>query len=175
MHRKITDNLMAKSGDCGMTSLVGVAIHKSNPVIECIGSIDEANTSIGVARSIPGLGKYDDTLDKIQQTLFNLSTDLIYGTDTLNQDDIVLLENELNKINKQLAPLSTYLLPKGPPAVLHQACAVVRRAERRFWSYVNSVNNGSNLNPGIYLNRLSDFLFAVCRTLDEEEAWKKIK
>jgi cob(I)alamin adenosyltransferase len=174
--------IITKNGDQGETNLVYRNAKKSEPIIECIGTIDEANASIGMARHslrhrLNDLDKdLDKLLDQVQNHLFDLSADLICDTNKINTFYIDLIEDAANDINKRLLPLNSFVLPKGEEAVLHLARTIVRRAERRFWRYYELIES-TNTDPGIYLNRLSDLLFIICRAVHsgEEEVWQRLK
>jgi len=177
---QVLHKIITKAGDGGSTNLVYTEVHKSDEIIECIGSIDEANSCIGYARHElqEELGQYSDILDKVQNNLFDLGADLICNTEKVGAEYIANLEQEANKINANLAPIKSFIIPKGKEAVLHKARAVVRRAERDFWRYAKTKGEVNTL-PGVYLNRLSDLLFIMCRAIhnpeQDEELWVRIK
>ena len=173
------NKIITKTGDSGMTNLVSRDVHKSNPIIECIGAIDEANSFIGHARNtlVSELSEFAAVLDSIQNNLFDLSADLICGTNKVNQEYIKILEEQANKANESLGPLTSFILPKGSSSSIHVARAVVRRAERAFWAYAQDEKE-YNSDPGVYLNRLSDLLFIICRVINQsekEELWQRLK
>jgi cob(I)alamin adenosyltransferase len=185
-HNTTLGKIITKCGDGGMTNLVYKDVHKSDLIIDCIGTIDESNASIGVARYNLNevLTEFNPVLDKVQSNLFDLSADLICGSDRINEQYIQAIEDSAKEINRTLMPLTSFVLPKGPSSSIHLARTIVRRAERLFWAYHKSCKDNdlheTNKNPGIYLNRLSDLLFILCRYVseklgDEEEMWVRIK
>jgi len=137
-----------------------------------IGDVDEANCAIGMA-----LTAIDDrptvaTLRRIQNELFDLGADLATPGDDfapsdkalrITEDQVERLEGEIDAMNAAIEPLTSFVLPGGSraAAALHQARAVVRRAERSATAAAGSVS----LNPQVlkYLNRLSDHLFVLAR------------
>ena len=183
MSETFINKVITKAGDSGNTNLVYKDVHKSEPIIECIGCIDEANASIGMARHLldAALVEFTETLDEVQSNLFDLAADLICGSEKINDQYIDKIERIAAEINTKLVPLQSFVLPKGPAAVMHVARATVRRAERAFWAYtkvLDGVAMGAEVNtlPGIYLNRLSDLLFIICRSIsDKEEQWVRLK
>lgn len=175
------DKIVTKFGDSGLTNLVTKNVQKSDPIIDCIGSIDESNSAIGnaffIIYDMPNNIK--EIIQEIQNNLFDLSADLICNTTKINTTYIDAIDKHVAEINKILPPLTSFVIPKGKSAPLHLARTIVRRAERSFWVYKHN-SNTTNDFPGIYLNRLSDLLFVICRLIhntnqDQEELWKRIK
>lgn len=162
------NKIYTRTGDTGETGLVdGSRISKANARMAAIGDVDEANSAIGVA-----LLHLDGTaaamLARIQNELFDLGADLATpGTDFAPTDmtlrivaaQVDRLEREIDRMNDDLAPLRSFILPGGDAAHLHLARATVRRAERA------AVAVAEPLNPLAlaYLNRLSDHLFVLAR------------
>ena len=141
--------IYTKTGDEGFTDLANrTRTFKTDPVIEAIGAVDEANSAIGL---IP----YSDIVERIQNDLFDLGADLARSELKINEDRIKWLENVIDDMNQYLDPLRSFVLPTGP---IHNARSIVRRAERRVWA-VEKVNT---IIPR-YLNRLSDLLFVMAR------------
>jgi len=141
--------IYTKTGDEGFTDLANrTRTFKTDPVIEAIGAVDEANSAIGL---IP----YSDIVERIQNDLFDLGADLARSDLKINEDRIKWLENVIDDMNEYLEPLRSFVLPTGP---IHNARSIVRRAERRVWA-VEEVNT---IIPR-YLNRLSDLLFVMAR------------
>ncbi len=170
------NKIYTRTGDAGETGLAdGSRIAKDHPLAEAIGDVDELNSLIGVA----SLHVDDDAatkamLDRIQNELFDLGADLATPGENFEPSDMVLrivqsqvdrLEVEMDRMNEELEPLRSFILPGGNPASghLHLARAVARRAERR----VVAASRGTSLNPlaRIYLNRLSDHLFVAARAV----------
>jgi len=163
------NKIYTRTGDGGSAGLVdGSRVSKSSLRMIAIGEVDEANAAIGVA--IASLS--DDELWKhlltIQNDLFDLGADVatpddIEGALRIVASQVDRLEREIDAMNADLDPLTSFILPGGSPAVaaLHLARAIVRRAERA----AVALNEREQLNPQLlaYLNRLSDHLFVAAR------------
>lgn len=144
--------IYTRTGDNGITSTAsGENVAKSSLLIEAIGAIDEANSAIGIATEFGSA-----VIDRIQSDLFDLGAELS-GAPTINisENRVTYLEKIIDDYNKNLEPLNSFVLPTG---LLHNARAIVRRAEREVWKL-------APLNENIprYLNRLSDLLFVMAR------------
>ena len=137
-----------------------------------IGDVDEANCAIGIAVTLIHDRPSTATLRRIQNEMFDLGADLATPGDDFAPSDMALritadqierLEQEIDSMNAVIEPLTSFILPGGSPAAaaLHQARAVVRRAERSAVTAASEVS----LNPLAlqYLNRLSDHLFVLAR------------
>lgn len=170
--------ITTKYGDNGKTNLVEEEVLKSDEVIELIGTIDEANASIGSAMEAVSVNL--PILKIVQNALFDLSADIIKERQGSKSPTalkyIEQLEASIKELNSQLPPLTSFVIPKGRSAPMHLARTIVRRAERCFWRYCEE-RVIFDSSPGIYLNRLSDLLFVICRYIhnkgDEEELWVK--
>ena len=176
------DRVATRGGDQGLTSLGdGERLPKDSPRIDALGAVDEANAAIGVVRSYAGLD-HADMLARIQNTLFDVGADLCVreedGTRArlrLKLDAVGALDAALEGLNAQLPPLTSFVLPGGSPASAHahMARTIVRRAERA----AVHLTRQEAVNPAIlaYLNRLSDLLFVLARSLDQnmpETLWR---
>ena len=169
------NKIYTKTGDDGSTGLVnGERVPKSNLRVRAFGDVDETNSVIGIARLHLDNTKIDKMLSRIQNDLFDLGADLatpITSEDTkdnkidlrINASQTLRLEKEMDRLNLDLLPLSSFILPGGsaPSAYLHQARTVCRRAERICVALESEQT--LNKNALIYLNRLSDFLFIAAR------------
>lgn len=163
------NKIYTRTGDAGTAGLVdGSRVSKSSLRMTAIGEVDEANAAIGVAISAIGEGEIRSQLLRIQNDMFDLGADVatpgeIEGALRIVASQVERLEQEIDAMNVDLAPLTSFILPSGPPAVsaLHLARAVARRAERA----VVALNQVEQLNPQAlaYLNRLSDHLFVAAR------------
>lgn len=170
--------IYTKTGDKGETGLSGgKRVRKDCPEIQAIGDVDELNSVIGMVLAYDLPKDLNDTLTKIQHQLFNLGAE-INNADFkfINADMVLHLEQQLDVFNQTLPPLKNFILPGGGHAAstCHLARAVCRRAERSV--VMLSQHQEINSNIQIYLNRLSDFLFVVCRVLSrhagqEETLW----
>ncbi len=169
------NRIYTKTGDDGTTGLVrGPRRLKYDLRVNCYGTVDEANSAVGVARLSTGsMPKVDAVLARIQNDLFDLGSDLATpGRDPENAPPALRvtpaqtawLETQIDAFNAALAPLRSFVLPGGTPlaAQLHVARTVVRRAERLVVELVLS-EPGGNAQAMIYLNRLSDLLFVLAR------------
>ena len=169
--------IYTRGGDAGETSLGdGSRVAKHSARVEAYGTIDEANSTIGLARmenaraSSPNL-ETDAVLNRIQNDLFDLGADLCTPEDGRRAEgplrviasQVERLEKEIDRINGSLNPLESFILPGGTPlaAYLHLARTVTRRAER----LVVELSASEPINPELvkYLNRLSDLLFVLSR------------
>jgi cob(I)alamin adenosyltransferase len=173
--------IYTRGGDKGETSLGdGARVAKDAFRIETVGTVDEANAAVGLARLHTG-GEADAMLARVQNDLFDLGADLCQPTPragglTIVQAQVDRLEREIDAMNEALAPLNSFVLPGGTPAAahLHLARTVVRRAERQAVRLARE----EQVNPVavVYLNRLSDHLFVLGRHLNDHGArdvlWK---
>lgn len=162
--------IYTKTGDTGMTGLGdGQRVLKDSARIEAIGTIDEANSAIGLILSCEVSNEVRATLQKIQQSLFNVGGELcIPGHLMIFAEDSKQLESKMDDYNKVLPRLKEFILPGGGLAgsYCHLARAIVRRAER----CVFRLHKVEPINPETlkYLNRLSDYLFVAARMLAKE-------
>jgi len=166
--------IYTKGGDAGETSLGdGARVPKSDARIMAMGSVDEANAAIGLAR-IHTDGDADAMLGRIQNDLFDLGADLCVpegpaaeGRLRVATSQVERLEREIDAMNADLEPLNSFVLPGGVPAAaaLHLARTVARRAERE----MVALNAREAINPEAiaYINRLSDHLFVLARFLND--------
>ncbi len=160
--------IYTRTGDQGSTGLGdGTRVPKENPRVEAYGTVDEANSAIGVVLATDGLAPgIRECLTRIQHDLFDLGGELcIPGHRMMSAAQIERLERELDAFNADLPPLQEFILPGGGPAAAacHLARAVCRRAERRCWSLARTEDVAPDALK--YLNRLSDLLFVVARVL----------
>jgi cob(I)alamin adenosyltransferase len=166
--------IYTRGGDKGKTSLGdGTRVAKQSSRVEAYGTVDEANAAIGLAR-LYLKGDEDAILVRIQNDLFDLGADLCTpegsrrgaGALRIVGAQVKRLESEIDHMNAELAPLTSFVLPGGSPvsAHLHFARTVTRRAER----LVCALAATEPVNPEAikYLNRLSDHLFVLGRRLN---------
>jgi cob(I)alamin adenosyltransferase len=163
------NRIYTRTGDSGSAGLVdGSRVSKSSLRMAAIGDVDEANAAIGVAIAALDEGEIAQRLLQIQNDLFDLGADVatpdeVEGALRIVASQVDRLEREIDAMNAELEPLTSFILPSGPPAVaaLHVARAVVRRAERA----AVALNETEPLNRHLlaYLNRLSDQLFVAAR------------
>lgn len=158
--------IYTRTGDDGTTSIGGnERVAKSSALIDAIGTVDEANSAIGMVYR-------NDIIDRIQQDLFDLGAELA-GSKTIKikKERINWLEDVIDDYNQYLEPLTSFILPTGP---FHSARAIVRRAERSVWVAMDMHKDItiSELIPR-YLNRLSDLLFVMARYYNKEKLWEQ--
>jgi len=162
--------IYTRKGDKGTTRLgEGSPVKKNNPRVECYGNLDELNSLVGLFRSYDIPKGIDEILHEIQHDLFDLGGELcIPGHQMMKAERIQFLENKIDTINKDLAPLEEFVLPGGTQAaaICHLARTVCRRAERSLVT-LSQIETVSDLALS-YLNRLSDLLFVVARTINKE-------
>jgi cob(I)alamin adenosyltransferase len=169
--------IITRTGDEGTTGLGdGSRVPKDSARIEAIGTVDELNSSIGMLRALPTLPEaVSKLLLRVQHDLFDLGGELaVPGYSVLVDAHVAALEDAVEQFNAQLPPLKEFILPGGSEAAArcHLARTVARRAERLCWALANAENSrGVAL---IYLNRLSDLLFVLARTLARHEGSKEV-
>ena len=170
--------IYTRGGDGGETSLGdGTRVPKHDLRVAAYGTVDEANSVIGVAR-LHAAGEADAALARIQNDLFDLGADLCTPEDgsraagalRIAAAQVERLEHEIDALNAELKPLDSFVLPGGTPcaAYLHLARTVVRRAERLVGELAQSTR--LNLEALKYLNRLSDHLFVLSRHVNDKGA-----
>lgn len=164
--------IYTRTGDDGSTGLGdGMRVPKEHLRVEAYGTVDEANSAVGVVLAVPGLPQdIRECLTGIQHTLFDLGGELcIPGHRVIGSADVENLEQTLDRLNENLPPLKDFILPGGGPAAAacHLARTVTRRAERRVWALARVESVAPEVPQ--YLNRLSDLLFVVARVLARHE------
>lgn len=163
--------IYTRTGDKGATGLGnGDRVAKDCPRIEAIGAVDELNCIIGRVLVHDLREPIRDCLQDVQHKLFDLGGELsVPGYQAIEERDVARLEEALNEFNGQLPPLKEFILPGGGRAAAdcHMARAVCRRAERRVVSLAREEQTSEHLQ--VFLNRLSDLLFVLCRILARDE------
>jgi len=155
-------------------------VAKSSLRVAAYGEVDEANAVIGIARLYVE-GTEDLVLGRIQNDLFDLGADLCvpiedeapqYPPLRVTQAQVDWLEGQIDRMNAELAPLTSFVLPGGSfaAAFLHQARTVVRRAERVLVELLGTPDEKVNRLVLMYLNRLSDLLFVMSRYVNGKGA-----
>ncbi len=174
------NKIYTRTGDDGSTGLVdGSRLSKNDVRVRAYGDVDETNSVIGLVRLQLENRRLDDMLSRIQNDLFDLGADLATPLPKEGEADSEYalrmveaqskrLEEELDALNADLEPLTSFVLPGGSPpaAYLHQARTVCRRAER----VTVALSHEQPINPAAltYLNRLSDFLFVAARWCNDQ-------
>jgi cob(I)alamin adenosyltransferase len=168
--------IYTRGGDRGETSLgSGARVAKHDRRVGAYGTVDEANAAIGLVR-LHVDGEADAMLARIQNDLFDLGADLCTPADETGgptgalriiQPQVDRLEREIDRLNAELAPLDSFVLPGGRAAAayLHLARTVVRRAERAITEL--AVDQPVNPLAVKYVNRLSDHLFVLARFVND--------
>jgi cob(I)alamin adenosyltransferase len=169
--------IYTRTGDDGTTGLGdGSRVEKDSARVEAYGTVDEANSAIGVILAEDSLSTpIRECLTEIQHDLFELGGELcIPGHRAIEKHFIDRLEKNLDHFNADLPPLKDFILPGGgtAAAACHIARSTVRRAERRVLSLrkVESIRNEALE----YLNRLSDLLFVIARVLARTQLGQEI-
>jgi cob(I)alamin adenosyltransferase len=172
--------IYTRLGDGGETHLGDMSrVAKTDPRIEAYGTVDELNAQLGVALTLSDMpGPYAEWLRRVQNDLFDVGADISVPAGDererlrVKPDQTEWLEYACDEVNGTLEPLKSFVLPGGTPvgAQLHVCRTVCRRAERRV------VACGDQVNPEVvrYLNRLSDLLFILSRSVNEgeEQLWE---
>ena len=170
------NKIYTRTGDDGTTGLgTGARRKKYDLRVAAYGTIDEANAAIGIARlhTTSDL-TLDAALSRIQNDLFDVGADLCTpgkgrGPDgarlTVTQTQVDWLESEIDRLNDELAPLKSFVLPGGSAAAayLHLARTICRRAERLIAELKDKPGESVGAEVLQYVNRLSDFLFVASR------------
>lgn len=159
--------VVTRSGDKGETGLAdGSRVRKDAPRVEAMGEVDELSAALGIL-----VGQIEPQhralLEAIQQCLFEVGAELaLPGQRRLAESDLAMLDEAAAKLNDSLPALREFLLPGGAPAAAwcHFCRTLARRAERRMAAIAEE------LNPVMlaFMNRLSDVLFILARTLNRE-------
>lgn len=173
-------------GDSGETDLFGKRrVAKDDPRIEAYGTIDELSCQLGVLRAEALDPDLDAAVVRIQNTLFEIGSDLATEGGKASVPLVGKLCAELegwtDSSEAELEPLSNFVLPGGNrvAALLHVARAVTRRAERRYWTLARS-EAGIPPEIGVFLNRLSDLLFSWARRANHragiaDQPWQRLE
>lgn len=170
------NKIYTRTGDNGTTGLVaGPRRSKSDLRVEAYGTVDEANAFVGLARQHTGeLSELDSMLMRIQNDLFDLGADLAtpdtgeepaYEPLRIVAAQVARLEGEIDRLNAELEPLRSFVLPAGSAAsaALHAARTIARRAERHMVALAETEGETVSREAIAYINRLSDFLFVAGR------------
>ena len=176
------NRIYTRTGDAGTTRLAtGATVSKADLRVETYGAVDETNACLGLARAhTRDSGAFDAILARIQNELFDLGADLSTPAKAdeaegaklrILDSQVARLEGEIDGLNAELPPLTSFVLPGGTPAAaaLHLARTVCRRAEREA---VRLAEAGEPVSgPALrYLNRLSDLLFVAARYANDRGA-----
>ncbi|WP_407148921.1 cob(I)yrinic acid a,c-diamide adenosyltransferase [Bradyrhizobium sp. ORS 86] len=170
----VLNRIYTRTGDDGTTALgSGERRPKYDLRVAAYGTVDETNAAIGVVRlHLADSPELDAMLGRIQNDLFDLGADLAVPeregkAERLRMlaSQVERLERDIDSLNDQLAPLTSFVLPGGtaPSAYLHLARTICRRAERMMVELAARPDEPVNAAGIQYMNRLSDFLFVASR------------
>ncbi|PDT07129.1 MULTISPECIES: cob(I)yrinic acid a,c-diamide adenosyltransferase [unclassified Rhizobium] len=175
------NKIYTKTGDDGTTGLAsGPRRRKDDLRVEAYGTIDEANSAIGLARLYTAdLVDLDTMLMSIQNDLFDLGADLAtpdtgeppaYEPLRIVETQVERIERDIDRLNADLRPLTSFILPGGSPAAahLHLARTIARRAERLMVTLARMEGEIVERAAMKYINRLSDFLFVAARHANDQ-------
>lgn len=176
----VLNRIYTRTGDDGTTALgTGERRPKYDLRIAAYGAVDELNATLGLVRlHTADAADIDAVLSRIQNDLFDLGADLCTPETDRKPDyeplrivdaQVTRLEGEIDRFNKNLKPLRSFVLPGGTPAAafLHLARTVCRRAEREMVQL--AATPGESVTPAAikYVNRLSDLLFVLGRAVND--------
>jgi cob(I)alamin adenosyltransferase len=172
----VLNKIYTRTGDDGTTALgTGERRKKYDRRISAYGTIDEVNAALGVVRlHTAGDAALDAALSRIQNDLFDVGADLCTPGKgkgpggarlTVTENQVAWLETEIDRLNAELSPLRSFVLPGGNAAgaYLHLARTICRRAERLIAELRDEAGEEVSAEVLKYVNRLSDFLFVASR------------
>ena len=177
----VLNRIYTRTGDDGTTSLGSGARRKKYDLrVATYGTLDEVNAVIGTARLHTAVDRaLDAMLARIQNDLFDVEADLCLSEKgpggarmTVTDAQVAWLEQQIDALNANLAPLRSFVLPGGSPtaAHLHLARTICRRAERMMVELNDKAGEGVTAAALKYVNRLSDFLFVASRHANDKGA-----
>jgi cob(I)alamin adenosyltransferase len=179
----VLNKIYTRTGDDGTTALgTGERRKKYDPRVAAYGTIDETNAAIGVARLYTvGEHSIHSALSRIQNDLFDLGADLATPDKgkgpggarlTVTAAQVAWLEQQIDLLNGELAPLKSFILPGGyeAAAYLHVARTICRRAERLIAELMDRPDESVSPEVLQYVNRLSDYLFVAARYANDKGA-----
>ena len=187
MTKKIT-KVYTRGGDKGLTSLVGgQRVSKASARLESYGTVDELSSHLGLLASMLPEGEDKELVQRIQNCLFNVCTNLatdqdqtpLYPSAHLPEGEIERMEQEVDRIMAMLPERQGFILPGGTMAAAqaHVCRTVCRRAERR----IVALSEEATISPEVlqYINRLSDYFFVLAKKLNfiagqSEKVWNNV-
>ncbi len=179
--------LYTKTGDDGTTGLLsGKRVSKHHVRIKAYGTVDELNVWVGMLRNFKSDKDTQDTLIKIQQELMTMGSQLaddaafevsklVNILEPIDEENVLFLENQIDKLSNALPELKNFVIPGGHQAVsyTHLARCTCRKAER-FITELNQVESVPEIIIA-YINRLSDYLFVLSRKFAHDLSVSEIK
>jgi len=178
----VLNRIYTRAGDDGTTALgTGERRKKYDLRIEAYGTLDEVNAVVGLVRLSTAGTALDAALSRVQNDLFDVEADLCMPSGgkgpggarlTVTDAQVEWLEKEIDRLNAELTPLRSFVLPGGSAAsaYLHLARTVCRRGERLMAELNDKPGEGVTPAALKYVNRLSDFLFVASRYLNDKGA-----
>ena len=177
----VLNRIYTRTGDDGTTALGSGARRKKYDLrVAAYGTLDEVNAVIGLVRLHTGGDKIlDDALSRVQNDLFDVEAELCLAEKgpggarlTVTDTQVEWIEKEIDRLNADLEPLRSFILPGGGPAAayLHLARTVCRRAERMMVELNDQPGEAVGAPAMKYVNRLSDFLFVAGRYANDKGA-----
>ena len=177
----VLNRIYTRTGDDGTTSLGSGARRKKYDLrVDAYGTLDEVNAVLGLARlHTAGDAMLDAALGRIQNDLFDVEADLCLSEKgpggarlTVTEAQVAWLEGEIDRLNGELSPLKSFILPGGSAAAawLHLARTVCRRAERIMVELMDQPGEEVSAPSLQYVNRLSDYLFVASRHANDKGA-----
>lgn len=175
--------LYTRTGDKGQTSLIGGRVDKDDIRVEAYGTLDEVNCFVGQAISELDHERFNDILmdlETIQHELFDCGGDLSNVSkkrkNKLQTESVLTLEERIDQLTKEAPPLEKFILPGGAKASasIHIARTVARRAERCIVS-LSKADEDFPIVTLQYINRLSDYFFALARVINHRSNVKDIE
>lgn len=178
---KIIMAIYTRKGDKGETGIFnGKRVSKDDLIIEVLGTIDEANSLLGMSASLLDEKYLINKITQVQRALFKLGSNIAGAGGAIPKSVVAKYEKEIDEWTKLMPPLKNFIFPGGTPAAssVFVARTVVRRAER----LIVKLNSQEKVSPGIlvYINRLSDYLFTLARYInfrggEKETLWKNAR
>jgi cob(I)alamin adenosyltransferase len=177
----VLNRIYTRTGDDGTTALGSGARRKKYDLrVAAYGTLDEVNAVLGLVRLYTSEDKtFDAALSRIQNDLFDVEAELCLSEKgpggaslTVTDAQVEWIEQEIDRLNADLQPLRSFILPGGSPAAayLHLARTVCRRAERHVVELADRPEEKVSSEAVKYLNRLSDFLFVASRYINDKGA-----
>jgi cob(I)alamin adenosyltransferase len=168
--------IYTRTGDDGTTGLAnGERIGKADSRVAAFGNVDETNSAVGLLLTEPDVPSGIRTsLTRIQHELFEVGAELsLPGYRKITAEHVSRLEHDLDELNEELPPLEEFVLPGGTraAAICHLARTICRRAERSAWAASALTAQSPELLR--YLNRLSDLLFVMARSLARQNGGRE--